>query len=197
MKRRDFKGVFVPTNIWLHNELSSDEKMLVMEIDQHNSFGCDLPNEHFESLLHCGSNKVNQLILKLIDLKLLVLVQRKPRVLTSTLSESNTQLLALKVDPKPTAKEETVVDSWYKDFVQMANRAFGKQYRGSDVSRKQFQLLIKKKYRIYDFQRVIESVRRDEYHIKHAFNLASLEHLTNESFFIKFLNHSIVEPIKS
>ena len=48
---RDFKGVWIPKEIWLNNNLTLTEKLLLVEIDSlDNEFGCTANNAYFDAI---------------------------------------------------------------------------------------------------------------------------------------------------
>ena len=67
--QRDFKGVFLPKDIWCNKELDGDEKLLwgeVFALD--NEFGCIVANEHFQEMFGWRNDrKVQRLIKSLKD----------------------------------------------------------------------------------------------------------------------------------
>ena len=63
MSERDFKGVWVPKEIWFSKELSPIEKLLYIEIDSlDNKFGCTALNKHFSVFLGVSTKRVSELI---------------------------------------------------------------------------------------------------------------------------------------
>jgi hypothetical protein len=67
--QRDFKGVFLPKDIWCNKELDGDEKLMwgeVFALD--NNFGCIAGNEHFQEMFGWNNDrKVQRLIKSLKD----------------------------------------------------------------------------------------------------------------------------------
>ena len=69
---RDFKGVFIPKDIWLSEELSLIEKCLFVEIDSlDNSDHCYASNEHFAKFLGCSEKTVSRAIQTLENRKMI------------------------------------------------------------------------------------------------------------------------------
>lgn len=65
---RDFKGVWIPAEIYLDKELSWTEKLLLIEIDSLDGpDGCFALNEHFAEHLGISKGRVSKLISKLIE----------------------------------------------------------------------------------------------------------------------------------
>lgn len=60
---RDFKGVWIPKEIWLSEELNIQEKCLLVEIDSlatHNE--CFASNEHFSKFLGLSKDRISRMI---------------------------------------------------------------------------------------------------------------------------------------
>lgn len=62
---RDFKGAFIPKDIWCNRELSGDEKLMWGEIfSLDNDFGCIASNEHFMEMFGFANTRKAQRIIK-------------------------------------------------------------------------------------------------------------------------------------
>jgi len=67
-KKRDFKGVWIPKEIYLNDDLSWTEKILLIEIDSlDNEKGCFAKNKYFADFLGKSENWISQCISKLKD----------------------------------------------------------------------------------------------------------------------------------
>ncbi len=66
---RDFKGAYIPKDIWCNPELNGDEKLMWGEIFAlDNEFGCVVENDHFmEMFAFANERKVQRLIRSLKD----------------------------------------------------------------------------------------------------------------------------------
>ena len=66
---RDFKGVWIPKEIWLNEELTLLEKVIFVEIDSlDNENHCTAGNEYFAKFCDCSESKVSKAIKKLEEL---------------------------------------------------------------------------------------------------------------------------------
>ena len=66
MFTRDFKGVWIPKEIYLNKELSWTDKILLLEIDSlDNEDGCFASNAYFSELLGISQINVSKSISKL------------------------------------------------------------------------------------------------------------------------------------
>ncbi len=62
---RDFKGAFIPKDIWCNRELSGDEKLMWGEIfSLDNDFGCIATNEHFMEMFGFNNTRKSQRLIK-------------------------------------------------------------------------------------------------------------------------------------
>jgi len=67
---RDFKGVWIPKEIWLDNRLNALEKVIFVEIDSLDLYesGCFASNEYIAEFCQCSVRKVSDAISKLTEL---------------------------------------------------------------------------------------------------------------------------------
>ena len=72
---RDFKGVWIPKEIWLDNNLTMLEKVIFVEINSlDNENGCTASNEYLCEFCQCSQQKVSSAISKLKKLGYLEIV---------------------------------------------------------------------------------------------------------------------------
>ena len=90
-KDRDFKGVWIPKEIWLNNDLDMFEKIIYVEIDGlDNENHCVAGNEYFATFCNCSQSKVTKAIKHLKDLNMIEELEfdgrhRKLRVVKDTI----------------------------------------------------------------------------------------------------------------
>jgi hypothetical protein len=66
---RDFKGVWIPKEIWLNEELTMLDKVILVEIDSlDNNEGCVASNEYLCNFCQCSQQKLSTSITKLKEL---------------------------------------------------------------------------------------------------------------------------------
>ena len=66
-QERDFQGVWIPKEIWLNEELTLQEKALLVEIKSlDNEVGCYAKNKHFIEFLGVGERRIQLIIQGLI-----------------------------------------------------------------------------------------------------------------------------------
>ena len=66
---RDFKGIWIPKEVWLDTRLNALDKVILMEIDSldQGEKGCYASNEHLAEFCQCSKTKVSTAISKLIE----------------------------------------------------------------------------------------------------------------------------------
>lgn len=130
---RDFKGVWIPKEVWLNEELTMLEKVIFVEIDSlDNENHCTAGNEYFAEFCNCSESKVSKAIKKLKELSMIEELSfdgrhRKIRVVKSTKQgskkyEAESQNLQSNNISNNTNKEKRVVS---KDTT--TEFSFGKQ----------------------------------------------------------------------
>ena len=96
---RDFKGIWIPKEVWLDTRLNALDKVILMEIDSldQGEKGCYASNEHLANFCQCSKTKVSTAISKLIECGY-VYIQNfdgRKRELKSRLSNSERQSLKI------------------------------------------------------------------------------------------------------
>lgn len=64
---RDFKGIWIPKELWFDSRLTPDEKVLAAEIDSldHEKDHCYARNAYFAAFFQCNERKIKEMISKL------------------------------------------------------------------------------------------------------------------------------------
>lgn len=91
MDTRDFKGIWIPKEIWLDDRLNAIEKIVLAEIDSlDGENGCWASNEYLAEFCKCSTCKISTTISKLKDLGYLEIqsFNGRNRVLKSRLAET-------------------------------------------------------------------------------------------------------------
>lgn len=71
-EKRDFKGIWIPAEIWLSRDLSVMEKLFLLEIDSlDNDQGCFASNAHFADFFDISKGRCSQIIKSLEAKKLI------------------------------------------------------------------------------------------------------------------------------
>lgn len=89
--KRDFKGIWIPKEVYLDERLSALEKMILIEIDSlDNSDGCFASNKYIADFCQCSETKVSNSISKLTKLGYLYVksFDGRTRILQSCLTKT-------------------------------------------------------------------------------------------------------------
>lgn len=71
---RDFKGIWIPKEVWLSNALTMQEKLFYVEIDSlDNEQGCFASNSHFAEFFDVSKGRCTQIIKSLESKKLITI----------------------------------------------------------------------------------------------------------------------------
>lgn len=89
---RDFKGVWIPKEIWLDDRLNALDKCIFVEVDSldNEEQGCFASNEYLANFCQCSETKVSNAISKLIELGYLFVksFDGRQRILQSRLTKN-------------------------------------------------------------------------------------------------------------
>ena len=95
--KREFKGVWIPREVWLDRRLNALEKVILIEIDSLDSTerGCYASNKYIAEFCQCSETKVSTAISKLIKLGYLSIksFNGRQRELKSSLSKNERQTI--------------------------------------------------------------------------------------------------------
>jgi len=80
MEEHEFKGVWIPREIWLREDLSLIEKAVLTEIDSFGEKGCWKTIETMSEFFQIGAATVKRARSKLLDLELIYLSGHKSRI---------------------------------------------------------------------------------------------------------------------
>ena len=84
---RDFKGIWIPRNVWLSKELTLQEKIMYVEINSlDGEDGCYASNKYFADFFDISERRVTEIIASLIDKKYIYMAAftGKQRILKCT-----------------------------------------------------------------------------------------------------------------
>ena len=127
---RDFKGVWIPKEIWLDDRLNALDKIIFVEIDSlcNEERGCFASNKYLAEFCQCSETKISKAISKLIDLEYLYVVSfnGRQRELQSCLAKN-----ARQSNKKCKADEQKVQGSIYIDNNNKVNNKDNKSKKVS------------------------------------------------------------------
>lgn len=119
---RDFKGVWIPKQVFLDERLNAIEKIILIEIDSldaEDSEGCYASNEYLANFCKCSMTKVSTSISKLIKLGYLYVSKNdgRKRYLKSRLSNSESQNFKKSEPALPEMKESNNSEEYSRDEI--------------------------------------------------------------------------------
>lgn len=119
---RDFKGVWIPKQVFLDERLNAIEKIILIEIDSldaEDSEGCYASNEYLANFCKCSMTKVSTSISKLIKLGYLYVSKNdgRKRYLKSRLSNSESQNFKKSEPDLPEMKESNNSEEYSRDEI--------------------------------------------------------------------------------
>ena len=124
---RDFKGVWIPKQVFLDERLNAIEKLILAEVDSldvEGSEGCFASNEYLAKFCQCSVTKVSTSVSKLIKLGYLYVLKNdgRKRYLKSRLSNFESQDFRNSNSGTPNMKQSNnsnkySVDDTDKDFI--------------------------------------------------------------------------------
>lgn len=95
-ENRDFKGIWIPKEIWLDTRITAIEKVVLMEIDSldNSEKGCCASNEYLAEMCQCSESKISKAISHLTELGYIYMSNFNGRVrfLRSCLAKNATLL---------------------------------------------------------------------------------------------------------
>lgn len=174
--KRDFKGVWVPREVWLDKRLSALDKVILTEIDSldQGDKGCYASNQHLAEFCQCSERKVSDAVTKLIKCGYVSVASfdGRKRTLRSNLSnvrgrleksarqdskncEAESQnLLQSNTYRKTSTNTDKVI---YVEIIDYLNQKAGTRYRATTSStRKHIKARIDEGFTVEDFKTVID-----------------------------------------
>lgn len=116
--QRDFKGVWIPKEIWLNENLTMLEKVIYVEIDSldNEEHHCTAGNEYLANFCGCSESKVSRAIKKLHELGLIEIISfngrhrklcigKKPRQHRQKAEAAEAKGLPINKEDKPISKK--------------------------------------------------------------------------------------------
>lgn len=174
--QRDFKGVWIPREVWLDKRLSALDKVILTEIDSldQGDNGCYASNQHLAEFCQCSERKVSDAVTKLIQCGYISVASfdGRKRTLRSNLSnvrgrlektarqdskncEAESQnLLQSNTYRKTSTNTDKVI---YVEIIDYLNQKAGTRYRATTSStRKHIKARIDEGFTVEDFKTVID-----------------------------------------
>lgn len=120
-QNRDFKGVWIPKEVWLDTRLTPLEKVILIEIDSLDSTerGCFASNQTLSEFCQCSENKISVAVSKLIELDY-IYVQKfdgRTRELKSRLTKEQSLPLKKTKSALDKSKESNIVTNTTNNII--------------------------------------------------------------------------------
>ena len=171
MVNRDFKGIWIPKEIWLDKNLTVHEKLFFAEIDSlDNSEGCFASNSYFAEFFGVSKDRASKVISSLTE---------KGYITNQIIYKENSKEIEkriLRVSVKrqigigenadrgigENAEDITKnnitknISYNYKDVIDYLNEKTGKNYKTVETNNKHIRARYKEGYTLEDFYRVID-----------------------------------------
>lgn len=113
-QQRDFKGVWIPREVWLDDRLNALEKIILVEIDSLDceETGCFASNDYLAEFCQCSLTKVSLSIKKLTDIGYVYVesFNGRTRILKSRLSKNERQTFKKCEAGFQEIKENNIID---------------------------------------------------------------------------------------
>ena len=162
-KERDFKGVWIPKEVWIDTRLNALDKVILTEIDSldQGERGCFASNKHIADFCQCGETKVSLAISKLVELGYLYIqsFDGRQRELKSRLSKNERQTFKICEADLQKVKDSNIDNNTesIKYIVDYLNSTVGTSYKPtSRDTQKHICARLNEGYTIDDFKAVID-----------------------------------------
>lgn len=171
---RDFKGVWIPKNVWLDDRLSALDKIILVEIDSldNGEKGCFASNKYLAEFCQCSETKISNTIQKLSKLKYIEVksFDGRSRKIQSRLTKSVRQLTeSVSLDTKDCKADLQNLQHINKDnnIINKDNIKAGNSKQKSSSKRKTKKEkgtdLVVAKFEEYDFSERVKSLLLEFY----------------------------------
>lgn len=110
-EQRDFKGVWIPRDVWLDGRLSALDKVILIEIDSldNGERGCYASNAYLAEFCQCSERKVSATISKLIEFGYISAAgfDGRQRTLRSNLTPQRGSMEETSIEPSKKCEADT------------------------------------------------------------------------------------------
>ena len=164
---REFKGVWIPKQIWLDERLNMLEKGILTEIDSldNEENGCFASNEYIAKFCQCSETKVSTAIKKLIELDYLYVksFDGRIRILKSRLSNFERQTINNLKSEFKNFKDNNIINNKtnnidYKYIVDFLNSKADTNYKHTTgKTQSLIRARMKEGFTLEDFKQVISN----------------------------------------
>lgn len=120
MSVRDFRGIWIPAEIWLTKELTVGEKLMYVEIESLSKLqrGCFASNAHFAEMFNISTSRVSEIISSLAAKGFVFVEQKRQGV--------RTVQRVIQIIPRNLTSSENTKNPFGKDVEGSSEKAQGK-----------------------------------------------------------------------
>lgn len=117
---RDFRGIWIPAEIWLTKELTVGEKLMYVEIESLSKLqrGCFASNAHFAEMFSISTSRVSEIISSLANKGFVLVDQKRQGV--------RTVQRVIQIIPRYLTSSENTKNPFGKDVEGSSEKAQGK-----------------------------------------------------------------------
>ena len=169
--KREFKGVWIPAEIWLNENLTIMEKLFLVEIDSLNGEkGCYASNEHFSNFFSLSKNRCSEII-KSLESKGIITIEYEYEEKKKVIKKRTIRVFGFPTggtrcidrgysenrEENNTLSNNTIDNNIYCQIIDYLNEKANKNYR-SNISKNQrlIKARIKENFTVEDFKKVID-----------------------------------------
>ena len=168
---RDFKGIWIPKEIWLDKNLTVHEKLFLAEIDSlDNSEGCFASNAYFAEFFGVSKDRASKVISSLTEkgyiTNQIIYKENSKEIEKRILKVSVKTHIGIGVNADRGIGENTEditknnitknISYNYKDVIDYLNEKTGKNYKPVETNNKLIRARYKEGYTLEDFKAVID-----------------------------------------
>ena len=169
--KREFKGVWIPAEIWLNENLTIMEKLFLVEIDSLNGEkGCYASNEHFSNFFSLSKNRCSEII-KALEAKGLITIEYEYEEKKKVIKKRTIRVFGFpnggtryidrgyseNREENNTISNNTIDKKIYSQIIDYLNEKTGKKFRSNIIKTQKFiQARINENYTLEDFKKVID-----------------------------------------
>ena len=160
---RDFKGIWIPREIWVSKDLSMQEKVFLAEIHSlDNEQGCIASNAYFAEFFQLSKSSVSRVVSSLVAKKMCVVTLTyksnkevdKRIIRCCKYGEKEVKVIVNK--DKPTTTETLPASGFTKEVLDYLNLKAGKRFRQGVSFNKIINARFNEGYNFKDFAHVID-----------------------------------------
>jgi len=176
-QERDFKGIWIPKEVWLSQELTLQEKVFLVEVNSlDNDKGCFASNQYFADFFGISTRRVTSIMSSLIN----------KGFITSTIDKSDANKRTIKTLWNKTSipyrtkllypiegkfqhnntisNTDIKVNTLVEDLISYINNRYGRKFKVFTSLNSKMNARLKEGYTLDDIKDAVDNAYMDEYH---------------------------------